>query len=142
MSKNQADDVEEKRWLCLVVKDKTVDGQFFYAIVTTGVYCRSSCSSKMPNRENVQFFTTREEAERAGYRACKRCKPDGDAPLKLHESKIVDHRLFKKIVGVTPKQYQMNLRSNRFQKGLTKESAIESFSEGINKRSINYRGHL
>ena len=90
MNKSQSGNLEEKRWLSLAAKDKNADGQFFYAVVTTGIYCRPSCSSKMPNRENVQFYTTREEAERAGYRACKRCKPDGDAPSKIHEKKIIE----------------------------------------------------
>lgn len=114
------------------------DYAFFYGVLTTGVYCRPACSSRLPNRKNVRFFSTCEEAEKAGFRPCKRCHPDekekrdlrtlavlnacriiedSDNPLNLE--KIAEkagfnpyyfHRIFKRIVGITPKQYAMEIR--------------------------------
>ncbi|MCA9097571.1 MAG: bifunctional transcriptional activator/DNA repair enzyme protein Ada, partial [Planctomycetaceae bacterium] len=56
-------------------RSRSADGKFVYAVKTTGVYCRPTCSSRVPLRKNVRFFTTSDEAERAGFRACKRCLP-------------------------------------------------------------------
>lgn len=56
--------------------DEKYDGVFFYAVKTTGIYCKPSCKSKLPNRENIRYFNSKEEAEKAGYRACKRCRSD------------------------------------------------------------------
>ena len=63
-------------WDAVAARDRAMDGVFFYAVMSTGVYCRPSCPSKRPRRENVVFFRAREAAERAGFRPCKRCKPD------------------------------------------------------------------
>ena len=63
-------------WDAVASRDRSMDGVFFYAVISTGIYCRPSCPSKRPRRENVVFFRAREAAERAGFRACKRCKPD------------------------------------------------------------------
>ncbi len=63
-------------WDAVAARDRAMDGVFFYAVMSTGIYCRPSCPSKRPRRENVVFFRAREAAERAGFRACKRCKPD------------------------------------------------------------------
>src|SRR5262245_57148237 len=64
------------RWRALAAKDRDADGTFVYAVTTTGVYCRPSCPSRRPLAKNVQFFDTTADARMAGYRACKRCKPD------------------------------------------------------------------
>lgn len=66
----------DPRWEALVSRDRGADGTFVYSVRTTGVYCRPSCGSRLPNRENVGFYATPADAERAGFRACKRCKPD------------------------------------------------------------------
>ena len=123
----------EARWNAVVHRDQSAEGVFYYAVRTTGVYCRPGCSSRLPARQNVEFFATQQEAELAGYRPCKRCAPDTVSPneqlrqlivqacRRLEESaeplKLNDlareaalspwhfHRLFTKIVGVTPKQY-------------------------------------
>lgn len=63
-------------WNATVQCDSTYDGIFFYAVKTTGIFCRPSCKSKVPNGENVSFFKNADEAQRAGYRPCKRCRPD------------------------------------------------------------------
>jgi AraC family transcriptional regulator, regulatory protein of adaptative response / methylated-DNA-[protein]-cysteine methyltransferase len=69
-----ASDVDP-RWTAIATHDTRADGEFFYSVRTTGVYCRPSCAAR-PRRENVAFHTTAQEAERAGFRPCKRCRPD------------------------------------------------------------------
>src|SRR5204862_2134297 len=68
------------RWAAVVGRDRRADGVFYYSVRTTGVYCRPSCAARLAKRDNIRFFRTVEQAERAGYRACKRCKPK-DGPL-------------------------------------------------------------
>src|SRR5262245_52748725 len=69
--------LEELRWRALRRRDEKADGSFWYGVRTTGVYCRPSCAAKQAKRENVRFFADCEEAERAGFRPCKRCRPKG-----------------------------------------------------------------
>lgn len=125
---------------------------FVYAVKTTGVYCRPGCSSRLPKRENVTFFDHASQAELAGFRACKRCKPNdvepneektqaiqhacalierSKVPLSLEElSAAVDyspahfHRLFTQVVGVTPKAYAATHRANRVRCELLSDSTI------------------
>jgi AraC family transcriptional regulator of adaptative response/methylated-DNA-[protein]-cysteine methyltransferase len=66
---------DDQRWSAVVRRDPAADGIFYVAVKTTGIYCRPVCPSR-PLRKNVSFHATRAEAEAAGYRACKRCKPD------------------------------------------------------------------
>lgn len=66
----------DSRWAAVVARDADANGTFVYSVKTTGVYCHPSCGARLPNRENVGFHDTPLEAERAGFRACKRCKPD------------------------------------------------------------------
>jgi AraC family transcriptional regulator, regulatory protein of adaptative response / methylated-DNA-[protein]-cysteine methyltransferase len=133
---------DDCRWSAVSTRNQAADGSFYYAVKTTGIFCRPSCSSKLPNRENVEFFITCKEALEAGYRPCKKCRPTGNTPQEVVEQKIVTtcrliensntmpkladlakevglspyhfHRLFKIIVGVTPKQFVANHRSRRF----------------------------
>ncbi len=70
---------DDARWAAVVARDKQADGEFFYSVRTTGVYCRPSCGARLARRENVAFHTDTAAAERAGFRACKRCKPDQGA---------------------------------------------------------------
>ena len=67
---------DDEMWKAVRESDPSCDGKFFYGVKTTGIYCRPSCKSQLPRRENVVFFRTREEAENAGFRPCKRCRPD------------------------------------------------------------------
>ena len=67
---------DDKMWEAVRDCDASCDGKFYYGVKTTGIYCRPSCKSKLPKRENVVFFRTKEEAEEAGFRPCKRCRPD------------------------------------------------------------------
>src|SRR4051794_18127439 len=71
--------IEVERWEALERRDARADGAFVYAVRTTGIYCRPTCRSRRPNRANVRFFDSYEAAERAGYRACKRCEPSKSA---------------------------------------------------------------
>src|ERR1051325_2734427 len=66
---------DEQRWHAVLARDATRDGEFFFAVSSTGVYCRPSCAARRPRRENVSFFIRKEDAEKAGYRACLRCRP-------------------------------------------------------------------
>jgi AraC family transcriptional regulator of adaptative response/methylated-DNA-[protein]-cysteine methyltransferase len=130
------------RWSAVSTRNQAADGSFYYAVKTTGIFCRPSCSSKLPNRQNVEFFISCKEALEAGYSPCKKCRPTGNTIQEVVEQKIVTicrliensntmprladlakqaglspyhfHRLFKKLVGVTPKQFAVNHRSRRF----------------------------
>jgi AraC family transcriptional regulator of adaptative response/methylated-DNA-[protein]-cysteine methyltransferase len=143
---------DDKRWEALVKRDPQACGEFVYGVLTTGVYCRPACASRLPNRENVRFFESSEDAEQSGFRPCKRCKPEAaeweqlpiravleacrridaaDAPPSLKElaaatglSVFHFQRLFKKIVGVTPKQYTMQCRSNKLREHLARGSTV------------------
>jgi AraC family transcriptional regulator of adaptative response/methylated-DNA-[protein]-cysteine methyltransferase len=143
---------DDDRWEALVKRDPRACDQFVYGVLTTGVYCRPACPSRLPNRENVRFFETSMEAEQAGFRPCKRCKPEStewrqpqtravlkacrmiaeaDESLSLKElAHAVDmspfhfQRVFKKIIGVTPKQYAMERRTGRLREHLRKDSTI------------------
>src|SRR5437763_5117338 len=66
------------RWQAVETKNREFDGAFYFAVRTTGVFCRPSCSSKPPKRENVSFFVSPAEAEKAGFRACLRCRPKNE----------------------------------------------------------------
>src|SRR5215831_784984 len=68
-------EMHDVRWDAVVARDARRDGEFVFAVSTTGVYCRPSCAARRPRRENVSFFTRTEDAEKAGYRACLRCRP-------------------------------------------------------------------
>lgn len=69
-------ETESARWAALAARDAAADGAFFYSVRTTGVYCRPSCAARPARPENVAFHATTEDAEAAGFRPCKRCKPD------------------------------------------------------------------
>src|SRR4051812_42355822 len=64
------------RWNTVLARNTKADGSFVYAVSSTGIYCRPSCASRRPHRDRVVFFDTTDEAQRAGYRACRRCHPD------------------------------------------------------------------
>jgi len=143
---------EQARWQALVRRDQRADGAYLYGVVTTGVYCRPACSSRLPNRENVRFFDTFREAEEAGFRPCKRCNPrseegkDTQAEAVARACELIDeseepptlaelagavglspsylHRLFKKTVGVTPKQYAMEKRLGDVRERLQTDATV------------------
>lgn len=149
---------DAERWKAVVDREKSADGCFYYAVKTTGIFCRPSCSSKLPNRENVEYFLSCQDAQESGYRACKKCRPTGTTGKDEAEQKVIKacriieksnavpklgdlakevglspyhfHRLFKKHVGVTPKQFASSHRSKRFRDSLkSNESITEAFYE-------------
>jgi AraC family transcriptional regulator, regulatory protein of adaptative response / methylated-DNA-[protein]-cysteine methyltransferase len=142
---------DDRRWAAIEGRDSLADGAFVYAVRTTGVYCRPTCRSRRPNRANVAFFDHPGAAERAGFRACKRCQPGVDRPesghariieracLRLEKSEGITldelaaevglspgyfHRVFKQSVGVTPKEFAMSVRLKRLRDGLAEGQTI------------------
>ena len=81
-------DTDAQRWEAVTHRDARADDAFFYSVRTTGVYCRPSCASRLARRENVAFHATRADAERAGFRPCKRCRPN-EAPLAERQAEAV-----------------------------------------------------
>src|ERR1700733_3539100 len=78
----------DPRWAAVVARDPKADGQFFYSVRTTGVYCRPSCASRLAKPENVAFHATSPAAERAGFRPCKRCKPNQASLAAQHAATV------------------------------------------------------
>ena len=140
---------------------------FFYAVATTGVFCRPDCKSRRPLRENVRFFRTAEEARSAGFRACKRCKPETQArggaldrvrghleanldravPLKelgrvAGLSPFTVQRMFKQGLGVSPLQYQLALRAGSLRNGLKQGGSVTDaiYEAGFGSSSRAYEG--
>ena len=143
----------EARWSAVLKRDKTQDGRFVFGVLTTGVYCRPSCPARKPLRENVRFYETTQEAERAGLHACKRCRPtdetnrDADFVRELCDfiktesatgnpvtlaalsarvkiSAFHLQRKFKAAVGVTPKQYLAACRMANLKSELRRQAAV------------------
>jgi AraC family transcriptional regulator of adaptative response/methylated-DNA-[protein]-cysteine methyltransferase len=158
---------DEARWQAFVARDASFEGRFYIAVKTTGVYCRPGCPARLPNRANVLFFDTRNEAEQAGFRPCKRCKPDQPSLGELHAGKIAQacrlietadeapklddlaaavglspyhfHRIFKQALGVTPKAYATAHRANRVREGLGRSGTV---TEAIYDAGFNSNGRF
>ena len=79
---------QDPRWQAVAARDCNFDSHFYYAVKTTGVYCRPSCAARLAKPENVSLYLTCDDAERAGFRPCKRCKPDKPA---LVVQTLLDH---------------------------------------------------
>jgi AraC family transcriptional regulator of adaptative response/methylated-DNA-[protein]-cysteine methyltransferase len=138
--------VDEGRWNAVMARDAARDGEFVFAVSSTGVYCRPSCPARRPRRGNVQFFSGPEQAERGGYRACLRCKPKSfsgnaesngakaicrfieqhlDEPLTLErlgkefrQSPFHLQRRFKAALGITPREYADSCRMRMLKRNL------------------------
>src|SRR5512145_1496039 len=80
----------DPRWASIVAKSVGADGSFYYSVRTTGVYCRPSCPARRARPENVQFHATREDAERAGFRPCRRCRPDQPSLAERQAAKVAN----------------------------------------------------
>jgi AraC family transcriptional regulator of adaptative response/methylated-DNA-[protein]-cysteine methyltransferase len=158
----------DPRWAAVAARDKAKDGDFYYSVATTGVYCRPSCASRLANPKNVRFHATPAEAERAGFRPCKRCKPNtvssGEAqaamiaeacrrieaaeePPSLAElargaglSPYHFHRVFKAVTGVTPKAYAAANRAGRVRERLSSGAGVTEaiYDAGFNSSSRFY----
>ena len=143
---------DDERWDALVAKSAAAEGIFFYGVRTTSIYCRPGCSSRLPTRKNVRFFESWAAAEAAGFRACKRCQPQTTLPQQ-QQAEMIAHichqiesseksvslqelataagfspfhfqRLFKSIVGISPKQYELAQRTKRVRHELAQASSI------------------
>ena len=144
--------VNDPRWARVVARDRSADDVFWYSVATAGVYCRPSCPSRGANPKNVTFHDTLDAAKATGFRACKRCNPDGasldaenailvEKACRLIErseetlslEKLADaaglsagyfHRLFKATTGLTPKDYAAAHRASRVREELTKRHTV------------------
>jgi AraC family transcriptional regulator of adaptative response/methylated-DNA-[protein]-cysteine methyltransferase len=131
-----------ERWRIVLARDRRYDGAFVYAVRSTGIYCRPSCASRRPRREQVAFYPIPEAAEREGYRACRRCRPSdargADPAIALvreacraiaaGETPRGDARplarAFKRVLGITPKQYADARRVTRFKQELKRRKQV------------------
>lgn len=159
---------QDPRWAAVLTRDKAADGQFVYAVKTTGIYCRPSCPSRQAKAEHIEFFADNHAAELAGYRPCKRCQPtqlplaqqhaekisracrlieQAETPLKLDElaaelnlSAFHFHRLFKAMTGLTPKAYANAMRSARVRTQLAEGGSVTDaiFDAGYNANGRFY----
>lgn len=153
-------------WRSVLERDVTADGRFVYAVRTTGIYCRPSCPSRRPKAESVDFYFAPAAAERAGYRPCKRCdphQPHRQRAAVLATCRYIDERcdermtlktlgrhaglspfhlqrLFKKIIGVSPREYQEAQRMARFKNGVSNGSTVSgaTFDAGFSSSSRLY----
>jgi AraC family transcriptional regulator, regulatory protein of adaptative response / methylated-DNA-[protein]-cysteine methyltransferase len=153
---------KDPRWTALRARDPKADGTFFYSVKTTGVYCRPSCPSRLAKRENVAFHATRTAAEEAGFRPCKRCKPDEPSLAVQHAATVARicrrienaetapnlaalaqdahmspyhfHRVFKGVTGVTPRAYAAAQRARRVRAELGRAHTVTEaiFEAGFN----------
>lgn len=159
---------DEQRWQAVCERDSQQDGQFVFAVRTTGIFCRPSCRSRRPLRENVGFYSDAGAALAAGFRPCKRCQPDKIDPLLQRQAKVEKacrlleqdtpvtletladavamspwhfHRLFKSVTGMTPKNWQQAFRAKRLQDTLIQSSTITEavLAAGFPDNSSYYR---
>lgn len=156
------------RWAAVVRRDANADGRFYYSVRTTGVYCRPSCASRLARRENVRFHATRDEAEGAGFRPCKRCRPNEPALTEQRTASVAKacrmieaaddvpgldvlaeaagmsrfhfHRVFKTVTGVTPKAYAAAHRARRIRDELSRTDTVTEaiYGAGFNSSSRFY----
>ncbi|HEY4045738.1 MAG TPA: bifunctional DNA-binding transcriptional regulator/O6-methylguanine-DNA methyltransferase Ada [Acidobacteriaceae bacterium] len=158
----------DPRWQSIVTREKDADGKFFYSVGTTGVYCRPSCAARLPRPENVRFHVSTADAEKAGFRACKRCKPTGLSLTAANTAKIEKvcrlierseeipsleslaqyagisvfhfHRTFKAVTGLTPSGYGAAHRSKRVRATLGRKQSVTDaiYDAGFNSNSRFY----
>ncbi|MEX2262936.1 MAG: bifunctional DNA-binding transcriptional regulator/O6-methylguanine-DNA methyltransferase Ada [Bryobacteraceae bacterium] len=167
MNQLAAATTNDSRWASVAARDPKADGKFYYSVKTTGVYCRPTCAARLPRPENVGFHATRKDAENAGFRPCKRCKPDQALPAERHPAKIAHacrlieesenvpsleqlaqhaglsvyhfHRVFKAITGLTPKEYASAHRGRRVRSTLGKSATV---TEAIYDAGYNSNGRF
>ncbi len=162
---------EKEYWQATLDRDARYDGRFVFAVRSTGIYCRPSCPARRPRREHVQFFAAPAQAEQAGFRACRRCRPDRAAPdqpqlglvreicrylsgpvehmptleelsARFHLSPYHLQRTFKRLVGVTPRQYAAAQRLARLKQELKNGGRVTDslYEAGYGSSSSFYGG--
>jgi AraC family transcriptional regulator of adaptative response/methylated-DNA-[protein]-cysteine methyltransferase len=166
LSKRFSDDIS--RWQAVVCRDPSADGAFYYSVRTTGVYCRPSCAARLALRKNVRFHATCQDAERAGFRACKRCKPKGVNVAARHALAVTQgcrlieradelpnleelarsvgmsshhfHRVFKAQTGLTPRGYAIAQRGRRVRAELGRRATVTQaiYGAGFNSSGRFY----
>jgi AraC family transcriptional regulator, regulatory protein of adaptative response / methylated-DNA-[protein]-cysteine methyltransferase len=157
----------DPRWAAVLARDPTADGQFVYAVRTTGVYCRPSCPSRRARPENVAFYASRAEAELAGFRPCRRCRPELAPLAARHAAQVAElcryiegaehlptlhelarragwsahhlHRVFKAVTGVTPHAYAAAQRARRVRQELGRGTSV---TEAIYDAGYNSNGRF
>lgn len=158
---------DDNRWEAVTQRDINADGTFYYSVGTTGVYCRPSCASRQARRENVRFHLSCEAAEAAGFRPCKRCRPNQPALAAQHALTIAKacrsmedseelpnldllagssgmsrfhfQRVFKSVTGVTPRAYFAQSRAHKVQRELRQS---ETVTEAIYSAGFNSNGRF
>lgn len=138
---------DESRWAAIAARDARADGAFWFGVVTTGIYCRPSCPARRPKRENLRYFDTADAAARAGFRPCKRCRPDEDPRQRFADicrwiegcEEMPDltamareagmspghfHRAFRRALGLTPKQFADAVLARRIEAGLDGAASV------------------
>ena len=160
------EDASTAHWRAVLDRDRSADGSFVFAVTTTGIYCRPSCPARRPRRENVKFFADGDEARTAGFRACKRCRPDEEpaidravagarqlldaangetitladlgAAVKLSASHL--QREFQRRIGLSPKQYALAQRAERLKREMSlRRTVLEAgFEAGYGSASRVY----
>jgi AraC family transcriptional regulator of adaptative response/methylated-DNA-[protein]-cysteine methyltransferase len=158
----------DPRWAAVAARDRDADGTFYYSVKTTGVYCRPSCGARLAKPTNVRFHRTREEAEHAGFRPCKRCKPDQPSIEERYAATVAVacrtieaaesipslaslakgaglslhhfHRVFKGVTGLTPREYGAAHRNNRVRDELRRRPTVTEaiYESGFNSDSRFY----
>ncbi len=146
------DPTQDPRWLAMINRDPEAEGNFFYAVITTGVYCRPTCPSRRPKPENVRFFDCLQDAEEAGFIPCKRCQPTqpskaiqhstlvtqacrqiesaetmpslDDLATQANLSKYHFHRIFKQATGLTPREYAAARKEHRVREHLGQQKTV------------------
>jgi len=158
----------DAQWAAVLRRDPSADGVFWYSVRTTGVYCRPSCGARLPRRENVRFHASPADAERAGFRPCKRCRPD-ERSLADHRASVVEnacrtienadvapeldalaaqagmsrfhfHRVFKAATGLTPMAYAKARRADRVRGELARSATVTGaiYDAGFNSNGGFY----
>jgi AraC family transcriptional regulator, regulatory protein of adaptative response / methylated-DNA-[protein]-cysteine methyltransferase len=160
----------DPRWASVVGRDAAADGRFFYSVETTGVFCRPSCAARAPRPENVAFHESFAAAERAGFRACKRCKPGQPSLGEQYASQVAElcrfiqnaehapslralaeragmspyhlHRVFKNVTGLTPRAYAASRRAERVRTELGRGQSVTAaiYAAGFNSNGHFYAG--
>jgi AraC family transcriptional regulator of adaptative response/methylated-DNA-[protein]-cysteine methyltransferase len=155
-------------WTAVLERDSRWDGRMVYGVTSTHIYCRPSCPSRRPRRDRTRFFDTPAEAESAGFRSCRRCRPGASAPsaaeravakarvyLDAHPEETVSlarlaretglspwhlQRTFRRLVGLSPREYAESRRTERFKRGLREEQSVSraTYEAGFGSSSRVY----